>query len=850
MSNTPLWFRRLLVGGVSTLTAGGLGLAGLLSAAGPANATSSFAITQIAGTNRFGTAAAIAMKAFPSGAGTVIVASGVDTNLPDSLAASYLAGVDKAPILLTNPTGVPPETAAALAALKPTKIIVVGGTGAVSASTYTSLGGTQRISGADRFATQEAIDAASATVGSKKTAIVADGADTHLVDSLGSSPLAVSGPYPLFLINGAAGTLSAADLATMKTDGITNVVIVGGSAAVGPQIATQLTAAGITMTAQEAGPDRSATSDALAEYEIANYGFSTTAFDIASGAQAHLADSLSGGPLGGMQTPPLPTLITDSVDQAASVVTFAAAHAATEASANLFGGSAAVDATAEAAIVAAAQSKGAGAVTSLPTLLSATANTVTTANATSASPAGTTVKYVFSSSLAGVVPVAAGFHLYDANGMKDNATATTAVVDPTNSNAVDVLFPTLLTTTSTANITLATVGGTGDAGGAAVTTAAGANPDGSAGIGTSSSGGVTKGVTTAPDLTTASATRAATTLGLTAVDVNFNKNAFVVNPADFAVILANGTPELCTAPAAGSTTASGGGDVGGNGTMTLTLLCPETTPGTILTTTSIARVVDAAGAVSTAATGGVTNQIEATSTPNSAVVNQPDLASVAIVLGANAGANDTLVYTFNGPVTAPLAANLLALNSDSTTSTPTSAAINSANANQVVATYPVGGLSKAVGGIANVSAVTGLVLANELGVTNSSTSSTTSGTVAAPQLSGFASTPFTNGAGVSVPGATYTFTQGVTAAPAGAAPAGLHAYDADGTELTCATIGIVNAGGTTVMCQSFVAGSMNTGTAATTTQVSGIVLGTADFGAVTGEAAPNANANPEGAAAG
>ena len=83
----------------------------------PASAAGTFGFTRVAGANRFATAALLANAAFPTGAPTAVIATGA--NFPDALAADYLAGQDKAPILLVNPGGpVPPETLTASAAPK------------------------------------------------------------------------------------------------------------------------------------------------------------------------------------------------------------------------------------------------------------------------------------------------------------------------------------------------------------------------------------------------------------------------------------------------------------------------------------------------------------------------------------------------------------------------------------------------------------------------------------------------------------------------------------------------------------------------------------------------------------
>ncbi|MGH9066137.1 MAG: cell wall-binding repeat-containing protein, partial [Acidimicrobiales bacterium] len=80
MRKTPLWMRRLVVGGVSAATVAGVGLVGL---APVASATPAFSAHRLAGSNRFGTAANIATSSFKT-ANTVIIANGLSNHLPDS----------------------------------------------------------------------------------------------------------------------------------------------------------------------------------------------------------------------------------------------------------------------------------------------------------------------------------------------------------------------------------------------------------------------------------------------------------------------------------------------------------------------------------------------------------------------------------------------------------------------------------------------------------------------------------------------------------------------------------------------------------------------------------------------
>ena len=81
---------------------------------------------RIGGSNRYQTAALIATDAFDAPVPIAYVATGLD--FPDALAAAAAAGAQGGPVLLTNPGFLPGETRAALEALQPAKIVVVGGT--------------------------------------------------------------------------------------------------------------------------------------------------------------------------------------------------------------------------------------------------------------------------------------------------------------------------------------------------------------------------------------------------------------------------------------------------------------------------------------------------------------------------------------------------------------------------------------------------------------------------------------------------------------------------------------------------------------------------------------------------
>lgn len=118
---------------------------------------------RIAGATRYGTAAQIAAQGWPSGADTVLLASG--KNWPDALSATPLSTELDAPLLLTDPDSLPAETRAALRALSPSEIVVLGGEAAVTetatieAATAAGIGpgAVRRIAGWNRYETSALI---------------------------------------------------------------------------------------------------------------------------------------------------------------------------------------------------------------------------------------------------------------------------------------------------------------------------------------------------------------------------------------------------------------------------------------------------------------------------------------------------------------------------------------------------------------------------------------------------------------------------------------------------------------------------------------------------------------------
>ncbi|KUG58407.1 hypothetical protein AVL62_10870 [Serinicoccus chungangensis] len=193
-------------------------------------------VERISGTDRYAVAANIAAS-WADGADTVVVVSG--QNFPDALSGSALAGLVGGPVLLTKKASLPGSTVRALKALDPRRIVVLGGTGAVTQGVADELlryaDGVERVTGADRYAVSGAV-ASSFWEQGGSTAYLATGAD-----------------WPDGLTGGAAAAYEGAPLLLTKHDEVPSpvmdalrylrpdeVVVLGGTGAVSGDVITQL----------------------------------------------------------------------------------------------------------------------------------------------------------------------------------------------------------------------------------------------------------------------------------------------------------------------------------------------------------------------------------------------------------------------------------------------------------------------------------------------------------------------------------------------------------------------------------------------------------------------------------
>jgi subtilisin family serine protease/putative cell wall-binding protein len=196
---------------------------GVASALG---AYTSGGVTRIGGADRYATAAAISAATFLPGVRQVYIATGA--NYPDALAAGAAAGRVGGPILLARAGGLPAETAAELARLRPAEIVVMGGPSVVSDAVLAQLGAfapsVRRVAGADRFATAAALSQATAVAGATERVYIATGAS--FPDGLSAGPVAGLGNAPLLLVK--HDSIPPSVVAELRRLNPSTVVIVGG----------------------------------------------------------------------------------------------------------------------------------------------------------------------------------------------------------------------------------------------------------------------------------------------------------------------------------------------------------------------------------------------------------------------------------------------------------------------------------------------------------------------------------------------------------------------------------------------------------------------------------------------
>jgi putative cell wall-binding protein len=347
LSKSTIGLRKAGLASLATTLVLGAGFAG----AGSASALPGFNFDRIGGADRYETSTLIADE-FNETNADVILANGEPGSYADALTANYLAGEMNAPILLTRDDRTPDSVLAQLEEDGVQNIVVVGGESAINQSQVEALEGegytVTRVSGSDRFKTNAEVieDGGQAENG---LGLIATG--FNFPDALAGGPLSYKG-HPLGLST--QNDIDDEVIAALKAAGVNRVLILGGESAVGAAVVAKLAANEITVERRFAGSDRSETSELVAEYALAELGFTNEHVNVASGyVEGYGADALAGGPLTGKQNRPL--LITKDVNQPDDVLDFLNAHDDTLIDGIIFGGNAAISVQAQAQMEEAAQ---------------------------------------------------------------------------------------------------------------------------------------------------------------------------------------------------------------------------------------------------------------------------------------------------------------------------------------------------------------------------------------------------------------------------------------------------------------------------------------------------------------
>jgi putative cell wall-binding protein len=395
MNARPIRLRTLsLAAAVALLSGVGAALGGAVLDH-PARAAAGFTLSRLQGADRYQTADVIDQAAFPPGEATVLLADGIPGHQTDALAASGLEGVSGFGVLITdNGTSVPANTLAALQDNKVKTIDVLGGTAAVSQAEINQLKGAgytvaTPYAGATRYQTMQMIDDSinPSTVGKdaagNPTAILASGDNSHFVDALSAGGLAYALKFPIILTNSQGPGLQPEAQEVITKLGIKHLIVAGGTASI-PASEYSPAPTGVTDVSVEAGADRSATSQVLADYAIQSGWLGDTALTVARGDDG--SDALAGAAFAGIKKDP--TVVTDSPTAVGSAASFAQEHAGTLTGTSwIFGGPAAVPDAEMSAIETAA---GAGGTCPVGTI---TSNPVTAASPTSFTEGGCSRNY-------------------------------------------------------------------------------------------------------------------------------------------------------------------------------------------------------------------------------------------------------------------------------------------------------------------------------------------------------------------------------------------------------------------------------------------------------------------------
>lgn len=214
-------------------------------------------VERLAGPNRFETAVAISQAGWQS-SDTVVLARADD--YADALAGVSLAYKEDAPILLTSTRYLHAAAKAEIERLQAGKVIVLGGSAAISGDVVNELKAmgctVQRISGANRFETAAAIANFIAPRGAEE-AVLAYG--LNFPDALSVASYAAVKGMPILLTD--KNQVPQGTMQAISNLGINHLIVVGGTSAIADSSLT-----GLPSYTRVNGADRFGTAIALAQH--------------------------------------------------------------------------------------------------------------------------------------------------------------------------------------------------------------------------------------------------------------------------------------------------------------------------------------------------------------------------------------------------------------------------------------------------------------------------------------------------------------------------------------------------------------------------------------------------------
>jgi putative cell wall-binding protein len=271
------------------------------AATGTVTVAAAPAVDRIQASDRYKTAVAISQAGFPGTTGGVVyIASG--QAFPDALSAAPVAASQNGPLLLTMNTALPSIVKAEIARLAPTKVVIIGGTAAITPGVETALRAAARgavvtrVAGSNRYATARALVGSAFGSTGVNTLYIATG--TNFPDALSAGAAAGSSGSAVLLVPGTSASLDAGTLALIAKLHPKAIRIAGGLAVVSAGIEKAL-AGKAPSVKRLAGSDRWLTS------QVVNADAFTSATKVYLASGMVFPDALAGAVLAAKNASPL-----------------------------------------------------------------------------------------------------------------------------------------------------------------------------------------------------------------------------------------------------------------------------------------------------------------------------------------------------------------------------------------------------------------------------------------------------------------------------------------------------------------------------------------------------------------